>query len=169
MNFRIGDKIVYPNQGVGTVENISTRSFGLAYEKFYVLRFVGGNATVLVPISIATNIGLRRVIKDREISHLLSYLASGPCPVNSDWKQRYKENTGKMQSGELLQAAEVFKSLTQLHADRPLAFREKRMMDCARHMLVSEISSACNVPERHAAGMLEQALAGAALALSAAG
>ena len=138
MTFQIGEKVVYPNQGVGTIENISTRSFGAALEKFYLLRFAC-SMTVLVPLSNAANIGLRRVTKHREISRILSYLAIGWCSFHSDWKLRFKENSDKMQSGDLLKAAEVFKGLLQLHIDKPLSFREKKMLDRARYMLVSEI------------------------------
>jgi len=165
MTFRIGDKVVYPNQGVGTIENISTRSFGSAFEKFYLLRFGCNSMTVLVPFSNAANIGLRRVTRDREISRILSYLSNGSCPVNPDWKVRYKENCDKMQSGDLLMAAQVLKSLLQVHVDKPLSFREKKMMDRARHMLVSEISIARNVPEISAALLMQRALAKAGLTL----
>jgi CarD family transcriptional regulator len=167
MTFQIGDKVVYPNQGVGTIENISTRTFGTAFERFYLLRF-GGSMTVLVPLSNAANIGLRRVTKDREISRILSYLAIGCCPLNPDWKVRYKENCDKMQSGDLLKAAEVFKALLQLHIDKPLSFREKKMLDRARHMLVSEISIARGVPEIHALALMQRALAKSGLTLPAA-
>jgi CarD family transcriptional regulator len=168
MTFQIGDKVVYPNQGVGTIENISTRSFGSAFERFYLLRLGYNSMTVLVPFSNVANIGLRRVTKDREISRVLSYLANGWCAVHPDWKVRFRENTEKMQSGSLLQAAEVFKGLLQLHVDKPLSFREKKMLDRARHMLLSEISMARSVPEIHAAGMLQRALGKAGLTLPAA-
>jgi CarD family transcriptional regulator len=167
MNFQIGDKVVYPNQGVGTIENISTRSFGSAFEKFYLLRFGCNSMTVLVPFSNAANIGLRRVTKDREISRILSFLSNGSCSTNSDWKVRFKENTDKMQCGDLLKAAEVFKGLLQLHVDKPLSFREKKMLDRARHMLVSEVSISRGVPEIHATGMLQKALLKAGLTLPA--
>src|SRR6516164_2354790 len=104
MTFQIGDKVVYPNQGVGTIENISTRSFGSAFEKFYLLRFGCNSMTVLVPFSNVANIGLRRVTKDREISRVLSFLATGCSEMAADWKVRFKENTDKMQSGSLLKA-----------------------------------------------------------------
>lgn len=165
MTFQIGDKVVYPNQGVGTIENISTRSFGSAFEKFYLLRFGCNSMTVLVPFSNAANIGLRRVTKDREISRVLSYLSNGDCVTNPDWKVRFKENTDKMQSGDLLKAAEVFKALLQLHVDKPLSFREKKMLDRARHMLVAEISISRAVPEIHAVAMLQKALMKAGLTL----
>jgi CarD family transcriptional regulator len=167
MTFQIGDKVVYPNQGVGTIENISTRSFGSAFEKFYLLRLGCNSMTVLVPFSNVANIGLRRVTKDREISRVLSFLSNGSCFTNPDWKVRFKENTDKMQSGDLLKAAEVFKSLLQLHVDKPLSFREKKMLDRARHMLVSEISISRAVPEVTAVALLQRALAKAGLAFPA--
>src|SRR5215468_5967848 len=163
MTFQIGDKVVYPNQGVGTIENISTRSFGAAFEKFYLLRFGCSSMTVLVPFSNVANIGLRRVTKDREISRVLSFLSNGAANMHPDWKVRFKENTEKMQSGDLLKAAEVLKGLLQHHVEKPLSFREKKMLDRARHMLVSEISISRSVPEIHATSMLQRALAKAGL------
>ena len=165
MTFQIGDKVVYPNQGVGTIENISTRSFGSAFERFYLLRFGYNSVTVLVPFSNAANIGLRRVTKDREISRALSYLANGSCYSNSDWKVRFRDNTEKMHSGDLLRAAEVFKGLLQIHLEKPLSFREKKMLERARHMLVSEISIARSVPEVQAVKLLQRSLLKAGLTL----
>ena len=165
MTFQIGDKVVYPNQGVGTIENISTRSFGAAFERFYLLRFGYNSVTVLVPFSNAANIGLRRVTKNREVSRVLSYLANGSCSITSAWKVRFRDNTEKMQGGDLLKAAEVFKGLLQIHLEKPLSFREKKMLERARHMLVSEISIARNVPDVHAVNMLQRALLKAGLTL----
>ena len=165
MTFRIGEKVVYPNQGVGTIENISTRSFGSAYEKFYLLRLGYGGTTVLVPFSNASNVGLRRVIKNREISRILSFLSNGWCAISPDWKVRFKQNREKLLSGDLLKAAEVFKSVLQVQIDKPLSFHEKGLFDRARHMLASEISIARNVPEVRAVKMLERALAKAGIAL----
>ena len=167
MTFQIGDKVVYPNQGVGTIENISSRSFGSALERFYLLRLGCNSMTVLVPFSNVANIGLRRLTKDREISRVLSFLATGWCSMASDWKVRYKDNADKMQSGNLLKAAEVFKGLLQLHVDKPLSFREKKMLDRARHMLVEEISIARNVPEITAESLMQRSLAKAGLKLPA--
>jgi CarD family transcriptional regulator len=150
---------------VGTVENISTRSFGSALEKFYLLRFGYNSMTVLVPFSNVAHIGLRPVTKDREISRVLAYLANGACAVNGDWKARYKENTTKMQSGDLLKAAEVFKNLLQVHVERPLSFREKKMLDRAQHMLVAEISTSRRVPDVHASAVMQRALVKAGLTL----
>ncbi len=167
MTFQIGDKVVYPNQGVGTIENISSRAFGADYERFYLLRFGYNSVTVLVPFSNAANIGLRRVTKDREISRVLSFLSNGSCFVNPDWKARFKDNSEKMLSGNLLRAAEVFKGLLHLQLEKALSFREKKMLDRARYMLVSEISIARNIPEIHAVSVLQRALEKANLSLPA--
>ena len=165
MTFQIGEKVVYPNQGVGTVENISVRSFGTQFEKFYLLRFVYSSMTVMVPFSNVDNIGLRKISKANEVARILNFLAGGACPCNSDWKNRFKENTEKMQSGSLYQVAEVLKGLLILQADKPLSFREKKMLDRARHMLVTEISIARGISDQEAVVVLQKALGKAQLSL----
>jgi len=121
--------------------------------------------TVLVPFSNVANIGLRRVTKDREISRVLSYLSNGSCPINPDWKVRFKENTDKMQSGDLLRAAEVFKTLLLLHVDKPLSFREKKMLERAKYLLISEMATARNTSAELAETMVLKSLAKAKLQL----
>lgn len=165
MTFEIGEKVVYPNQGVGTIENISSRSFGTQFEKFYLLRLIYTSMTVMVPFSNVTNIGLRKITRNAEIARVLTFLATGSCRSCSDWKCRFKLNADRMQSGDLLEIAEVLKSLLLLQIEKPLSFREKKMLDRARHMLVSEISIARRVPEDDAVASLQKALGKAALTL----
>lgn len=159
MTFEIGEKVVYPNQGVGTIENISTRKFGNQNEDFYLLRLVYNSMTVMVPFSNVGSIGLRRITKASEIAEVLNYLATGACRNCPDWKCRFKLNSDKMQSGNLPQIAEVLKGLLILQAEKPLSFREKKMVERARHMLVSEISIARGVPAAEAETALRTALA----------
>jgi CarD family transcriptional regulator len=158
MTFEIGEKVVYPNQGVGTIENISSRSFGAQFERFYLLRLVYTSMTVMVPFSNVGNIGLRKITKTNEISRVLNYLAVGDCVNCSDWKFRFKINSDKMQSGNLLQIAEVLKGLLILQADKPLSFREKKMLERARHMVVSELAIAKGVHQDEAVSLLQKAL-----------
>jgi len=165
MTFQVGEKVVYPNQGVGVVENISSRSFGSQCEQFYLLRLTYSSMTVMVPFSNVTNVGLRKICRSGEIQRILNFLATGTCRSSCDWKVRFKENTGKMQSGNLLQAAEVLKSLLLLQQSKPLSFREKKMLDRARHMLVTEISTARHLPECETVAILERALTKASLHL----
>jgi CarD family transcriptional regulator len=168
MTFQIGEKVVYPNQGVGTIENIRAWALGSQFEKCYLLRMVYGSVTVTVPFSKVANIGLRPITKNTEISRVLSYLATGTCFASSDWKIRFKANSEKMLSGSLLRAAEVFKSLLEqqkLQKDKLLSFREKKMLDRSRHMLVTEISIARGIAEPEAVALLQKYLDKAGLTL----
>ena len=158
MTFVIGEKVVYPNQGVGTIENISSRAFGSQFEKFYLLRLLYSSMTVMVPFSNVTNIGLRKITKNNEVSRVLAFLASGRCICSADWKCRFKENADKMQSGSLLQVAEVLKTLLVLQSDKTLSFREKKMLDRSRRLLVSELAIAKGVTESEAESLIEKAL-----------
>jgi len=167
MTFQIGEKVVYPNQGVGTIENIRGWSFGNHFEQCYLLRLVYGSITVTVPFSKVANIGLRPITKNNEICRILTYLATGICRFSTDWKVRFKANSEKMNSGSLLQVAEVLKTLLVLQKDKPLSFREKKMLDRSRHMLVTELSIARRIGEGEAIILLQKHLGKAALSLPA--
>jgi CarD family transcriptional regulator len=159
MTFQIGEKVVYPNHGVGTIENISTRSFGAQFERFYLLRLNYSSMTVLVPFSHVTDVGLRKVTRQGEVGRVLAYLAAGSCLCSHDWKNRFKENSDKMQHGGLLEVAEVLKSLVILQSHKPLSFREKKMLERARHMLITEVSICRGIKDVDAADLLTKALA----------
>ncbi len=163
MTFQVGEKVVYPNHGVGTIENISSRSFGTQLERFYLLRLSPNRMTVMVPFSHVGDVGLRKVTKCAEINRVLNYLAEGrPCCAQ-DWKDRFKENSDKMKGGSLLEIAEVFKALLIIQLAKPLSFREKKMLERARSMLVLETSVAKSVAEADAVGLIARALAKCAL------
>lgn len=165
MTFQVGEKVVYPNHGVGTIENISTRNFGSNFERFYLLRLTSNSMTVLVPFSHVGDVGLRKITKAAEISRVLSFLANGTSPASSDWKIRFKVNSEKMRGGSLLEIAEVLKTLLIIQADKPLSFREKKQLDRSRHMLITEVSICRGLNENDAIDLLQKALNKALLIL----
>jgi CarD family transcriptional regulator len=165
--FQIGEKVVYPNHGIGTVENISTRSFGAELERFYLLRLTYTSMTVMVPFSHVTEIGLRKVTRNGEVARVLGFLAEGSCKRKCDWKDRFKENSDKMRNGSLLGIAEVLKTLLMLQIEKPLSFREKKMLDRARHMLITELSISRGLRDGEVVELIEKALAKASLTLPA--
>lgn len=165
MQFRIGDKVVYPNHGVGTIEQISSRNNSGSSEQFYMLRINSNSLTVMVPFHNVENVGLRKIVKQAEVSRILGYLADGDCRAHSDWKWRFKENSEKMRTGSLLQVAEVMKSLLKLSRTKPLSFREKKMLDRARYLLVSEMATVKNVADKQAEVVIDKALSKARLKL----
>src|SRR5581483_2401489 len=146
--FQIVEKVVYPNHGIGTVENISMRSFGSQHERYYLLRLTYTSMTVMVPFSHVQEIGLRRVTRNGEVSRVLAFLAEPIAKWKGDWKERYKENSDRMRHGSLLGIAEVLKSLLILQSEKSLSFREKKMLDRAQHMLMTELSISRGLSER---------------------
>ena len=158
MTFQVGEKVVYPKHGVATIENISSRAFAGHYERFYLLRLTYNSLTVMVPFSHVEDLGLRKVTRNGEMSRVVSFLTEGLCPRQTDWKDRFKENSEKMKHGSLLAVAEVMKSLLILQSRKPLSFREKKMLDRARHMLITEFSTSRGLNEAEAMDMLEKAL-----------
>ena len=159
LNFHIGDKVVYPNHGVGVIEQVGSRSIGATIERFYLLNIKASSLKVMVPCQNAGSVGLRRVVRNGEIQKVLDYLSVGENGGNGDWKDRFKENSDKMRTGSLLEVAGVLKSLIALHQAKPLSFREKKMLERARYLLVSELAMARNCEESKVEELLTAALA----------
>src|SRR3954469_13863680 len=142
--FQIGDKVVYPNHGVGIIEQISSRTIGPTVERFYLLKIKASSLKVMVPFHNVESVGLRRVVRNGEIQKILDYLTDGKCLNNADWKDRFKENSDRMRTGSLLEVAAVLKGLLVVSQAKPLSFREKKMLERARYLLVSELAMAKN-------------------------
>ena len=157
-NFHIGDKVVYPNHGVGIIEQISSRTIGETIEKFYLLNIKSSSLKVMVPFHNVGMVGLRRVVKNGEVHKIVSFLEDGACDNNADWKYRFKENSDRMRTGSLLDVAAVLKGLLVLNQEKPLSFREKKMLERARYLLVSELAMAKNLDEHEIEDMLSKAL-----------
>ncbi len=168
MTFQVGEKVVYPNHGVGTIENISSRAFGTQQERFYLLRLSPNSMTVMVPFSHVGDVGLRKLTKCSEINRVLNYLSAGRACCAQDWKDRFKENSDRMKGGTLLEIAEVFKALLMIQLGKPLSFREKKMLERARSMLVLETSIAKSLGELEAVALIGRALAKCGLPMPAA-
>jgi CarD family transcriptional regulator len=159
LSFQIGDKVVYPNHGVGVIEQISSRTIGPNVLKFYLLKIKASSLKVEVPFSNVGSVGLRPVVKNGEVAKILNFLTDGKCDNNADWKYRFKENSDKMRTGSLLEVAVVLKSLLILGKSKPLSFREKKMLERARYLLVTELAMSRNVEEAEIEDMLNKALA----------
>jgi len=158
LTFSVGDKVVYPNHGVGIIEQISRRNNGVRMEKFYMVKFSGTSLKVSVPFSNVNAVGLRKVVKNGEITKVLTFLSDGSTDNSADWKERFKENSEKMRTGTLLETAEVLKGLLMLNQTKPLSFREKKMLERAKFLLISELAMAKNTEEAEIEALLLKAL-----------
>jgi CarD family transcriptional regulator len=157
--FQVGDKVVYPNHGVGIIEQISSRTIGSNVQKFYLLKIKASSLKVEVPFNNVDAVGLRPVVKNGEVNKILGFLMDGKCDNHQDWKYRFKENSDKMRTGSLLEVAIVLKSLLLLAKEKPLSFREKKMLDRARYLLVTELAMVKNSEEPEIEDLLNKALA----------
>ena len=158
LNFHIGDKVVYPNHGVGVIEQISSRAIGATVEKFYLLNIKASSLKVMVPCHNVGSVGLRRVVRNGEMQKVIDFLSVTDNGSNADWKDRFKENSERMRTGSLFEVAGVLKSLIALHAAKPLSFREKKMLERARFLLVSELAMARNCEEENIEVLLSETL-----------
>src|ERR1700722_2250163 len=169
MNYKIGDKVVYPNHGVGIIEQISFGMIEGRTETYYMLRITSSALKVMVPSSNAEAVGLRPVIRNIETSKVLGYIEKGKFNSHHDWKHRFKENSERMRTGSLIEVAAVLKSLVALSRTKPLSFREKKMLERAKYLLVSELATARNATAESIEGMLTKSLAKARLRMPATG
>ena len=140
MTFQIGDKVIYPNHGLGIVERIEEKTILGTTCGFYHLRIAANATTVLVPLANVDGVGLRRAIDDDEVGRLFKLLGDGKIDAQQNWKGRFKDNSEKMRTGSIYDVADVLKSLSLLSKSKSLSFREKRMLDRARFLIITEVS-----------------------------
>ena len=140
VTFQVGDKVIYPNHGLGIVERIEEKTILGTTCGFFHLRIVSNDTTVLVPVANVDNVGLRKAITDEEVERLFGLLSDGKIDNHQNWKGRFKDNSDKMRTGSIYDMADVLKSLTFLSKSKSLSFREKRMLDRAKALIISEVS-----------------------------
>ena len=165
LGFKVGEKLVYPNHGVTVVEQIGESPIMGAGDVYYHLRLLGNNSRLMVPTQNTDRVGLRRLYQQKEIRSLFSLLEQRVAKSHTDWKGRYRENLEKMKTGRLEDVAEVLKNLNEVSKKKSLSFREKKMYDRAKYLLVSEVAIVKGIPEPEAEKLiqksLEKSLAGA--------
>ena len=142
MEFKVGDKVVYPNHGVGVIEQVARRAVGDHESHFYCLRILSTDSTVMVPVDNTSTVGLRKVLSPRQMTTVMKVLKAQEVTTYDDWKGRFQANSEKMRTGDIRAVAEVLKSLTVLNEVKPLSYRERRMLDRARFLLISELAEA---------------------------
>ncbi len=161
MQLTIGQKIVYPNQGVCVVEELRENTFGSVTIRGFVLRVLHDHSTIFIPEHSADNVGLRPVIDRTQCRKLIDMLGEDFEPFCGDWKARSKEFTEKLRSGDIFKTAEVFKMLTYLSHEKKLSFREQTLLEKSKFLIVSEIAYADAKPrppaESEIIGLVEAA------------
>jgi CarD family transcriptional regulator len=142
MELSIGQKVAYPSQGVCLVEEIEKKTIGECSMKFYSLRVLSDNSTILVPMANAESVGIRPIISSIQCKKLIKKLSTDFSEISSDWKSRSKEFSEKLRSGDVFEAADVLKKLTFLSYEKKLSFREQNLLEKAKFLIISEITNA---------------------------
>lgn len=159
MDFKIGDKVVYPNHGVGVIEDVTRRTIGSIDSSFFRLRILATDSTVMIPVGNTETVGLRKVLNKRQVTKVMKVLKEGDVATYDDWKGRFQANSDKMRTGDILAVAEVLKSLTILNEVKPLSYRERKMLDRARFLLASEVKEATGKTEDEVEELIDKSLA----------
>jgi CarD family transcriptional regulator len=147
-DFTIGDKAVYPSQGVAEVVGIEKKEVYGKIQSFYVLRGLDTGLRILVPIDKADQVGLRKVAGRAEIEEVMEILRDKEVHIDRQtWNRRYRGFMEKIKSGSLFEVAEVFRDLYRLKSTKTLSFGERRMLDTAKNLIVKELSVAKNTSE----------------------
>jgi CarD family transcriptional regulator len=143
VKFKVGDKAVYPAQGVAEVIRIEEKDIAGSRQQFYVLRILDTDRKIMVPVANAGAVGLREVISELEIREIFDILRERTLGFdNQTWNRRYRGFMDKIKTGSIYDVAEVLRDLYRLKTDKQLSFGERRMLDTARTLIVKEIAIA---------------------------
>ncbi len=158
MPFDVGDRVVYPQHGAAVIEKREQKSFFGEEREYLVLKVAYGDLTVMVPADNTEEVGLREVINDEEVEEVFAVLRKKEARMPTNWSRRYKNHVEKLKSGDIYQVAEVVRNLSIRDKDKGLSAGEKRMLNRARQILVSELTFALRVDEETAEKKLDEAL-----------
>jgi len=145
--FNVGDKIVYPMHGAGVIESIEEKEILGQRQKYYIMKMPVGDIKVMIPTINAKDIGIREVIDRDEADQVLGSLENGFSFMNTNWNKRYRENMEKIKSGNIFEVADVVKNLAHRDKEKGLSTGERKMLNNARQILISELVLANEMPQ----------------------
>ena len=157
--FKIGDKVSHPSFGVGDVENIEVKKVLGQKEKYYILKLMVNEMTLMVPVNKAEEIGLRYIIDPETVPDVLNVLGHKiDDEMDGNYKQRIRSQTEMVDSGDILKVAQVVKNYTRRDTVEKLSSTERGLYERARKILVGEISVACNIEKNKAKYIIKEAI-----------
>jgi CarD family transcriptional regulator len=158
--YKVGDKVVYPHHGAGSIVKKEVREVLGEKREYLTIKIDHNDMTVNVPTENADKVGLRRVIGEKEVEVVLKALTGGSTEMPKNWNRRFKHNRDKMKTGDILELAEVVRNLSLRDHEKGLSTGEKQMFVKAKKILASELRYAKRMDEEEAAEWLDGVLAG---------
>lgn len=158
--FDVGDQVVYPHHGAGTVVSKEMREVLGESREYLTIKILHNNLTVNVPNENAEKVGLRKVIDEQAVERVIGVLHGSGTTMPKNWNRRFKYNRDKMKTGDVFELAEVVRNLSLREQDKGLSTGEKQMFVKAKKILSSEFMYAKDMNEERAAEWLDEVLAG---------
>lgn len=156
----IGDKVVYPMHGAGVISSIETCNVLGEGKSYYVLQMPLGDMKVMIPADNVEHIGLRDVISESRVDEVRDVLGDEPERLLGTWNRRYHTNLERLKTGDICDAAAVTRNLVVQERERRISAGERRLLDLARQIVVSELVYACDKSPAEVEGWMNDILAG---------
>lgn len=160
MVFQVGDKIVHPMHGAGTVDAIIQKKVNGVTREYYILKLPVGDMVVMIPTATSEAIGVRPIVDAQRASQVLAAIPSLEVEVISNWNQRYRENLARIKSGDLMEVALVIKGLFRRDIARGLSTGERKLFHSAKQIFISELVLAQDIPYAEVEQQVNSALRG---------
>lgn len=156
--FSVGDRIVYPMQGAGVIQRIEEKRILGETKQYYILTLPCNDINIMIPVDSGESIGIRRVSDCETMKSVLRMLHEESTPMDNNWNRRYRENMDKLKSGDIEQVAEVVRNLTRNDREKKLSTGERKLLNGARRILISELILAMDIDPQDAESMVEKAI-----------
>jgi len=156
--FKVGDKVVYPMHGAGIIEAIEEREVLGELKRYYIMRMPIGDMKVMIPVNNSDGIGLREVVNRDEVKKVFDILRAQKTKMSTNWNRRYRANLEKIKSGDIYEVAEVVRNLAHRDKEKGLSTGERKMLDSARQILISELVLAQGIEEATARTAIDEML-----------
>ncbi|MFC4076072.1 CarD family transcriptional regulator [Salinithrix halophila] len=156
--FQVGDKIVYPMHGAGIIEAIEEKEILGEKQHYYLINMPMGNVHIMIPMEKVMNLGIREIVDRDTMDDVLHTFHDHKSDSSVAWNQRYRKNMDKLKTGDIYKGAEVIRDLLRINKDRVLGAGEKKMLDNAMQMFISELVSVKKITEEQATDLVNQFL-----------
>lgn len=156
--FKVGDKIVYPMHGVGTIDAIEKKEVLGHKAEYYIIKIVNNGMKVMIPVKNVETVGIRGIIGKNEVKKVLEVLKRGDIKIEDDWKLRYENNVNKVKSGNILEVAEVARDLFRRGREKELSIMERKLYESAYNLIIHEVAMSKNVDIEEAGNIISETL-----------
>ena len=156
--YQIGDRILYPMHGAGIIREIEKREILGSVKEYYILHVPCGDMKVMIPVDNCDAIGVRPIVSEDEVRTAIEILKQDSTQMTGNWNKRYRENMEKIKTGNIELVAGIVRNLTRIDRENRLSAGEKKMLSNVRKILQSEIMLVCDVDEKEARQMIEDAI-----------